>query len=162
MTKGDRRNDAAAAICAREELDDLEAGLVTAADELSIEDDSEDDDDGPALWWARLPDFIKPTYPFDLPPDRLPFAQRIFTLCGAPARCPLQGCRRSEQCDGGDGPPCFRADREFLHQILFLAWMAVMGPATDDEGRAALRSKGSPYRWPFDPPRPPHRRTRRS
>jgi hypothetical protein len=28
-----------------------------------------------AAWWARLPDVIKPTYPLDVPPDPMSFAQ---------------------------------------------------------------------------------------
>src|SRR4051812_32508326 len=110
-------------------------------------------------------DFIKPTYPFDLPPDRLPFAQRIFTLCGAPARCPQQGCRRTAECAGTNGPPCFRADREPLHQMLFLAWMHAMGPATNEDAEEALRRAANPYRWPFavwtPDPRSARRRRRR-
>ena len=111
-----------------------------------------DDHDGEnaGAWLARLPDFIMPDYPFDLPPARLRFAQKIFTLCGAPARCPQETCRRGMRCEGGDGPPCFRADRKPLHQMLFLAWMATMGPATDDQARDALRRTKNPYRWAFD------------
>jgi hypothetical protein len=110
---------------------------------------TEDEDEEEArirAWYAQLPDFIMDSYPFDVPPARLPFAQRIFTLCGAPARCPQETCRRSTRCAGGDGPPCFRADRKPLQQMLFLAWVATMGPATDDEARDALRRTTNPYR----------------
>jgi hypothetical protein len=101
------------------------------------------------MWWARLPDFIKPSYPFDLPPERVPFAQGIFTMCGAPARCPQETCRRSMRCEGGDGPPCFRADRKPLQQLLFMSWMVGMGPATAEEGQDLMRRWGNPYHWFF-------------
>jgi hypothetical protein len=114
--------------------------------EASVPEDFDDDGESVGMWWARLPGFIKPDYPFDLPPARMSFAQKIFTDCGAPARCPQEACRRSRRCDGGDGPPCFRADRKPLHQMLFLAWMAFMGPATPDEVDDALRRTKNPYR----------------
>src|SRR4051812_25763441 len=107
------------------------------------------DDASIGNWWARLPDFIQADYRFDLPPARMPFAQKIFTECGAPARCPQQPCRRSMRCEGGDGPPCFRADREPLQQMLFLSWMVAMGPATPEEGHDLMRRWGNPYRWFF-------------
>ena len=116
----------------------------------AFEEDEDEEEARIRAWLARLPDFIMPNYPFDLPPARLPFAQKIFTLCDAPGRCPQETCRRSMRCAGGDGPLCFRADRKPLHQMLFLAWLATMGPATDDEARDALRRTKNPYRWAFD------------
>jgi hypothetical protein len=109
------------------------------------------DDDGESvgMWWGRLPDFIKPDYPFDLPPARMSFAQKIFTECGAPGRCPQETCRRSMRCGGGDGPPCFRADRKPLHQMLFMSWMVAMEGATPEEGHDQVRRWGNPYRWFF-------------
>jgi hypothetical protein len=73
-----------------------------------------------AAWWAQLPDFIKPDYPLDLPPARMPFAKFVFTDAGAPPGCPQAACRRSGECEGGDGPTCYRADRRFFSRILFL------------------------------------------
>ena len=109
------------------------------------------DDDGESVGmsWARLPDFIKPDYPFDLPPAQISFAQKIFTECGAPGRCPQETCRRSLRCEGGDGPPCFRADRKPLHQMLFMSWMVAMEGATPEEGHDQVRRWGNPYRWFF-------------
>ena len=133
---------------------DQNADLAGEGDALeeSLPDAFEEDEEEERIraWLARLPDFIMPNYPFDLPPARRPFAQKIFTLCGAPGRCPHETCRRSMRCAGGEGPPCFRADRKPLHQMLFLAWIATMGPATDDEARDALRRTKNPYRWIFD------------
>ena len=127
------------------------AGETPAAREADLPEAFEDDDDGESIgmWWARLPDFIKPSYPFDLPPERVPFAQGIFTMCGAPARCPQETCRRSMRCEGGDGPPCFRADRKPLQQLLFMSWMVGMGPATAEEGQDLMRRWGNPYHWFF-------------
>ena len=141
MSRGDPDQHAAVA----GEGDVLDESLPDAFDE-----DEDEEEARIRAWLARLPDFIMPDYPFDVPPARLPFAQKIFTLCGAPARCPQETCRRSMRCAGGDGPPCFRADRKPLHQMLFLAWMATMGPATDDEARDALRRAKNPYRWAYD------------
>ena len=128
----------------------LPDGPDTGEPEAILEAFDDDDGESVGMWWARLPDFIKPDYPFDLPPARMPFAQKIFTECGASARCPKEACRRSMRCEGGDGPPCFRADREPLQQMLFLSWIAVMGPATPEEVYDALRRKKNPYRWIFD------------
>ena len=153
MSRGDPDQNAAVA----GEGDVLDESLPDAFDE-----DEDEEEARIRAWLARLPDFIMPDYPFDVPPARLPFAQKIFTLCGAPARCPQETCRRSMRCAGGDGPPCFRADRKPLHQMLFLAWMATMGPATDDEARDALRRAKNPYRWAYDKEAPaPEGRSRR-
>jgi hypothetical protein len=68
-------------------------------------------------WWAQLPHFIKPDYPLDLPPNRMPAARYLFTAVGAPRFCPQASCRRAGTCQGGDGPPCFRADREIFRRF---------------------------------------------
>jgi hypothetical protein len=117
--------------------------------------DLEHGNDGEAAfgaWWAHLPDFIKPDYPFDLPPARLPFARFVFTEVGAPRRCAEAACRRTKECRGGDGPPCYRADRPFLSQILFLWWMSVFEDLSGAQYVAALRAKGSPYAPPQNTP----------
>ena len=113
-----------------------------------------------AHWWAQLPDFIKSEYPFDLPPDRLPFARFVFTQVGAPRLCPEAACRRSGECAGGDGPPCFRADRDFLSQVIFLWWMRLYYGCTDEEYTAALKAKGSPYAPQDDAPAPKVKRSK--
>jgi len=99
--------------------------MTRDTDEIDIIDDEDKatDDALATSWWAQLPDFIKPSYPFDLPPERLPFAQFVFTEVGAPRRCPEAACRRAGACGGGDGPPCFRAARKYLWHVLFLWWM---------------------------------------
>jgi hypothetical protein len=111
------------------------------------------EDDEFRWWWAGLPDFVKPTYPFDLPPDRMGFAQFIFTSCGAPERCPQGGCRRTGECEGRDGPACYRADRLALSRVLLAAWLKLTQEKPDVE---ALRALPPPYRWPFhqDDPAP--------
>jgi hypothetical protein len=157
MSRGDWDQNAVLAGAA-DTSDAREESLADAFDEDEADEEEEEARD--RAWLARLPDFIMPDYPFDLPPARLPFAHRIFTLCGAPARCPQETCRRSMRCAGSDGPPCFRADRKPLHQMLFLAWMATMGPATDDEARDALCRARNPYRWAFDKDAPSARGSR--
>jgi hypothetical protein len=129
------------------------AGRAAAGGPLdaSRPDYSDISDEEAALWWASLPEFIK-TDVGDLPAGCLVFAQSIFTLCGAPGRCPQQACRRTMRCQGGDGPPCFRADRRPLDQMLFLSWMAIKGPATNEEAHEALALAQNPYRWIFDDP----------
>ncbi len=132
-------------------------------DEIEIID-GEDEEVGEtefAEWWARLPDFIKPEYPFDLPPDRLPFAQFVFTKVGAARVCPEIACNRSGACRGGDGPPCFRADRKNLQQVLFLWWMTLYHGCTDEDYAASLRGTGNPYAPQDDPPQARPRRGRR-
>ena len=111
-----------------------------------------DDLDGPefdeaalARWWAHVPDFVKPDYPFDLPPARLPFARHVFTEVGAPRLCPETACRRAGACRGGDGPPCFRADRKGLGHVLLLWWMRLYADFSEENYKASLRAKGSPY-----------------
>jgi hypothetical protein len=96
-------------------------------------------------WWAHLPDFIQPDYPFDVPPARRPFAQFVFTMIGAPRFCPEARCRRAGACGGGDGPPCYRADRAALRHVLFLWWMAVFYGIPDEEFDASMRSKATRY-----------------
>ena len=98
-----------------------------------------------AEFWAQLPDFIKPDYPFDVPPARLPFAQYVFTVMGAPRFCPQVACRRAGQCRGGDGPPCYRADREALRHILFLWWMSAYWGMSEEEYEDSLRAKAPRY-----------------
>ena len=108
-------------------------------------EDAESDEAAFSRWWANVPDFIRPDYPFDVPPGRLPFAQYVFTQVGAPRFCPETACRRCGECRGGDGPPCLRADRKRLLHVLFLWWMRLYAGCTDEEYAASLRTKQSPY-----------------
>jgi hypothetical protein len=98
-----------------------------------------------ASWWTQLPDFIKPDYPLDLPPNRMPAAGYLFTVVGAPRFCPEASCRRAGTCQGGDGPPCFRADRKNLSQVLFLSWMMIYGDMAEEECARAMRRTGNRY-----------------
>jgi hypothetical protein len=133
--------------------DDLELeDLQHLDDEDALEDleDDEatkrvDDDEACGRWWAQLPDFIKPDYPFDMPPARLPFVQFVFTQMGAPRHCPEARCRRSGQCRGGDGPPCFRADRKDLQQVLFLVYMMLFADWPEQELWRTLKAQGNRY-----------------
>ena len=125
---------------------------------------TEEEDEEWRSWWTQLPDFIKPDYPLDLPPNRMPAARYLFTAVGAPRFCPQASCRRAGTCQGGDGPPCFRADRKYLWHVLFLWWMRVYADCTDEEYEASLRAKGSPYAPDAAakaPPAKPARRRRR-
>jgi hypothetical protein len=114
-------------------------------------------------WWAHLPDFIKPGYPLDIPPERLPFAREVFTHMGAARLCPEAACRRAGACRGGDGPPCFRASRKDLSQVLFLWWMMLFFDFPWEEFAAALARTGNRYApEPAKPPRARRRKRRRS
>jgi hypothetical protein len=106
------------------------------------------DDRAAGLWWWHLPDFIKPNYPFDVPPERMAYASAVFTAAHVYAACPEAGCRRERACLGGEGPPCYRADRRNLRQLLFLMWMTIWCEATPAECNGAFRRAGSPYRFP--------------
>jgi hypothetical protein len=130
------------AIVHHEQQHDLDAETEMA------EDPDFDEQKAFGHWWAQLPDFIKPGYPLDLPPARMPFARHVFGLVGAPRLCPEIVCRRSGACRGGDGPPCYRADRDYLAQVLFLWWMRVFEDLSYEEYERALRLKGSPYAPP--------------
>ncbi|HEX8665087.1 MAG TPA: hypothetical protein VF744_13760 [Beijerinckiaceae bacterium] len=80
-------------------------------------------------WWAHLPDFFKPTYPFDVPPERMPFARYVFAQFGdVPRTCPIRACQRSRECRGGEGPPCYRARREELRHLLLHTWISLYHP----------------------------------
>lgn len=92
-----------------------------------------------------LPDFIRPAYPFDLPPYRLPFAQDAFSEAGAHVFCPQRACRRATRCRGGDGPPCFRADRKNLQHVLALSWMLAVEMIDEAQFRRSLRDRGNRY-----------------
>jgi hypothetical protein len=115
--------------------------------------ETRDEDEEWRSWWTQLPDFIKPDYPLDLPPNRMPAARYLFTAVGAPRFCPQASCPRAGTCQGGDGPPCFRADRENLSQVLFLSWMMIFGEMTEEECAQAMRRTGNRYAR-----RPPRRR----
>jgi hypothetical protein len=108
-------------------------------------DDRESDEAALARWWASLPDFIRPDYPFDVPPTRLAFARHVFTEVGAPRFCPEGACRRSGACRGGDGPPCYRADRAALRHVLLLWWMALYADLPREAYAQSLRAKAGRY-----------------
>ena len=107
--------------------------------------DTQEEDEEWRSWWTQLPDFIKPDYPLDIPPNRMPFVRYVFTAVGAPRFCPQASCGRAGTCQGGDGPPCFRADRKDLSQVLFLWWMMIYGNATDEEYAQSMRGTGNRY-----------------
>jgi len=130
-----------------------------AADADADERTADEEEADVQNWWAQLPDFIKPGYPLDLPPNRMPFAQFVFTEVGAQRFCPQAACRRARSCQGGEGPPCFRADRADLLQVLFLWWMMIYGNMPDDEYEKALRNRANRYAL-ADEPNPPGPRTR--
>jgi hypothetical protein len=92
-----------------------------------------------------VPDFLWPSYPFDIPPGHMDFTKTVMTMAGAPRHCPEHACRRAHACQGGDGPPCYRADRENLQQVLFLAWAKLVLDFSDEEIAAALTARGSRY-----------------
>ncbi len=126
---------------------------ILAAEDLDEADDrlegdlSEEERDFNG-WLASAPDFVRSAYPFDLPPYRMPFAKAVFTLAGAPEHCPAPACRRSGQCRGGEGPPCFRADRKNLQQVLFLWWLRIEEAIDEDGYWDALAALGNRYAIP--------------
>ena len=130
---------------------------ISQPEPIETDDDITQEEFG--AWWAQLPDFIKPGYPLDIPPERMPFVQFVFTTVGAPRFCPEPACRRTGECQGGDGPPCFRADRRDLSQVLFLWWMMVFAGATDEEYEQPLRARGN--RYAPEPAKPAPRAKRR-
>jgi hypothetical protein len=103
-------------------------------------------------WWANVPDFVKPGYPLDIPPDRMPFVRFVFTECGAAYHCPEAACRRARECLGGAGPPCYRADRKDLQQVLFCWWGMMFLQMTAAEYRHALEAHGNRYAPNTPPP----------
>ncbi len=104
-----------------------------------------------------FPDFIRPDYPFDLPPYRIPFAQDAFSEAGAHRFCPQRACRRAQRCRGGEGPPCFRADRWDLRHVLALSWMLAVEMIDEAQFRRSLRDRGNRYSQ-FAPVETPKRR----
>jgi hypothetical protein len=69
----------------------------------------------------------------------------------------------AKECRGGDGPPCFRADRRDLQQVLFLWVMRLYFGCTDEQYAAILRANGNRYAPSADAPDVPRpRRKRRS
>ena len=72
--------------------DALDASRLDAA--LSTQEEDEEW----RSWWAQLPDFIKPDYPLDIPPNRMPFVRYVFTAVGAPRFCPQASCGRAGTC----------------------------------------------------------------
>ena len=87
--------------------------------------------------------------------------RHVFGLVGAPRLCPETVCKRSGACRGGDGPPCYRADRDNLSQVLFLWWMRVYEDLSDEEYDEALRLKGSPYAPSAETAAGPHKDPRK-
>jgi hypothetical protein len=94
---------------------------------------------------ADLPDYILPSYPFDLPPHRMPLAQYVLGEAGAWRHCPEARCRRAKSCRGGEGPPGFRADREPLRQVLFLTHMLYIEHFTEEDVAFALTDSQNRY-----------------
>jgi hypothetical protein len=107
-------------------------------------------------WFVdRVPDFLWPSYPFDVPPGRMGVVRYLLTVFQAHRHCPRGSCRRARRCLGGDGPPCFRADREELRQILFLIWSHVFHDLPDEAFAAGLDKLGDRYEMlPGDVPVP--------
>jgi hypothetical protein len=92
-----------------------------------------------------LPDFLTIDYPFDVPPRQMTFAKFALTDAGAWRRCPQRACRRSRTCRGGEGPPCFRADRTPLHHVMLLTFLAAYQMLSAEEIEHALTVNDNPY-----------------
>jgi hypothetical protein len=94
---------------------------------------------------AELPDYVVLSYPFDVPPHRMPLAQYVLGKAGAWRHCPEARCRRSRSCRGGKGPPCFRADRADLQQVLFLTHMLYLEHFSAEDVEFALTRQQNRY-----------------
>jgi hypothetical protein len=92
-----------------------------------------------------IPDFLAPGYPLDIPPHRMALATCLLKHAEAWRRCPQEACRRGRTCRGGDGPPCFRADREALHLVLVLNFLAAYDLLAEEDAARALAAHHSPY-----------------
>ena len=62
--------------------------LAASSTPGSTRPDTQEEDEEWRSWWTQLPDFIKPDYPLDIPPNRMPFVRYVFTAVGAPRFCP--------------------------------------------------------------------------
>ena len=93
----------------------------------------------------RVPDFLWSSYPFDVPPGRMAGVRYILTLFQAHRHCPRGSCRRARRCLGGDGPPCFRADRKELRKILLLSWSNLFLGLPEEAFAAGLDKLGDRY-----------------
>ena len=51
-------------------------------------------------------------------------------------------------CQGDDGPPCFRTQREHLHPALFWFWQMLFGGLPEHEFQQILRESGNRYAAP--------------
>ena len=91
------------------------------------------------------PDFLALDYPFDVPPRQMEFATFALTSGGAWRKCPQRACRRSRTCRGGEGPPCFRADRTPLHHVMLLTFLAAYQMLSAEEIEHALTVNDNPY-----------------
>ena len=110
-----------------------------------------------------MPDFLWSSYPFDVPPGRMAVVRYLLTLFQAHRHCPRGSCRRARRCLGGDGPPCFRADREELRKILLLTWSHLFHDLPEEAFAAELDKLGDRYEMlPEDVPVPPSRKTSRA
>ena len=97
-------------------------------------------------WFAdRVPDFLWSSYPFDVPPGRMGVVRYLLTMFQAHRHCPRGSCRRARRCLGGDGPPCFRADREELRKILLLTWSNLFLGLPEEAFAAELDKLGDRY-----------------
>ena len=90
----------------------------------------------------RVPDFLWSSYPFDVPPGRMGVVRYLLTMFQAHRHCPRGSCRRARRCLGGDGPPCFRADRKELRKILLLTWSNLFLDLPDEAFAAGLDKLG--------------------
>ena len=69
----------------------------------------------------------------------------LFDLVGAWRFCPKLSCGRGRACRGGDGPPCYRADRKVLSTILFITWMRMYWGWTEEEWQDSFMSSAPRY-----------------
>lgn len=125
-------------------MPDLDPLTILRAVRAGAEID-EEEQEAISAWWSSIPDFLKPDYSFDVPPHRMPLACYALTFAGAPRHCPQSACRRARRCRGGDGPPCFRADRKPLQHALLLIWLSAFHGLRDAEYEDALDAADSRY-----------------
>jgi hypothetical protein len=90
-------------------------------------------------------------------------AREMLSCIEAWRTCSHAPCHRARACIGPDGPPCFRADRRALQQVLLVCYLLDLGACGPSGYGPLLTAAGNPYAVipPESRPDPRPRRKRR-